>query len=83
MKIQVEHEVPYDKGLESKCYYAGGFDGNEVCKYHKFRKQTHGPRKPTEYHKPRCTLFEEWLPGSYDKCDKCMCLIRESLIYDR
>lgn len=35
--IWVDHEVPYDKGLESKCYYAGGFDGNEVCKYHKFR----------------------------------------------
>lgn len=71
MKITVEHEVPCDENLEDKCYYAGDFEGNSVCKYHKFRNQTHGPRRPTDYQKPKCTLFDCWLPGSYEKCDAC------------
>ena len=28
---------------------------------------------------PKCTLFDEWLPGEYQKCDKCIAAMMERL----
>lgn len=67
-RILVEHEV--SPGY-AKCTFGGDCGGYEVCKYHTFRNQTHGPRRPTEYHKPKCILFDCWLDEPYKKCEKC------------
>lgn len=75
MKIKVEHDVPYDRNLENTCQYAGDFWGNPVCRYHTHRDRTHGKKAPTERHVPKCTLFDEWLPGEYQKCDECLAAI--------
>lgn len=72
MNITVQHEVPYDKNLENKCLYSGDFFGNEVCKYHVLRDRTHGRKAPIERKKPKCTLFDVWLPGEKQKCEQCM-----------
>lgn len=75
MQITVVHEVPNDKYMEDRCLYAGDFWGNEVCRYHTHRDRTHGRKAPMERHLPKCTLFDEWLPGEYKKCDKCLAAI--------
>ena len=72
MNITVQHEVPYDKNLENKCDYTTDFFGNEVCKYHVLRDRTHGRKAPIERKKPKCTLFDVWLPGEKQKCEQCM-----------
>ena len=72
MKILVEHEVPCEKGMEQTCLYHGDFWGNGVCKYHTHRDRTHGRKDPVEHRVPKCTLFDEWLPGEYQKCEKCL-----------
>lgn len=72
MKILVEHEVPYEKGMERKCLYPGDYWGNDVCRYHTHRDRTHGRKAPVERRMPKCTLFDEWLPGEYQKCEKCL-----------
>ena len=72
VKILVEHEVPCDKGLETTCKYAGDFWGNDVCRYHTHRDRTHGRKAPIERHIPKCTLFDEWLSGEYQKCERCL-----------
>ena len=59
MKILVEHEVPCEKGMEQKCLYPGDYWGNER-------------KAPVERRVPKCTLFNEWLPGEYQKCEKCL-----------
>lgn len=79
MKIIVEHEIPCDKGKEFSCQYAGDFWGNPVCRYHTHRNRTHGRKAPMERSVPKCTLFDEWLPGEYQKCDKCVAAITERL----
>lgn len=71
MKIKVEHEIPYERGKESQCIYAGDFWGNEVCRYHTHRDRTHGRKAPIERKVPKCMLFDEWLPGDHIKCEKC------------
>ena len=63
MKILVEHEVPCEKGMEGECLYPGDFWGKDVCKYHTHRDRTHGKKAPVERRVPKCTLFDEWLPG--------------------
>lgn len=72
MKILVEHEVPCENGMEQRCLYPGDFWGNGVCKYHTHRDRTHGRKAPVERKVPKCTLFDEWLPGEYRKCEKCL-----------
>lgn len=72
MKILVEHEVPCENGMEQRCLYPGDFWGNGVCKYHTHRDRTHGRKAPVERRVPKCTLFDEWLPGEYQKCEKCL-----------
>ena len=72
MKILVEHEVPCEKGMEGDCLYPGDFWGKDVCKYHTHRDRTHGKKAPVERRVPKCTLFDEWLPGEYQKCEKCL-----------
>lgn len=72
MKITVEHEIPNDKGLENMCYYAGDFEGNSVCPYHKFRDRMHGRKAPVERRKPKCDLFGCWLDRNYVKCEACV-----------
>ena len=67
-RILVEYEV--SPGY-AKCTFGGDWDGYEVCKYHTFRNQTHGPRRPTECHKPKCILFDCWLDEPYKKCEAC------------
>ena len=79
MKITVEHEVPYDKGKERTCLYAGDFWGNEVCRYHTHRDRTHGRKAPVERKLPKCTLFDEWLPGEYQKCEQCILATQKRL----
>lgn len=78
MKITVEHEIPYDKRLEDRCLYAGDFWGNEVCRYHTHRDRTHGRKAPVERKVPKCTLFDEWLQGECQKCEKCMEAVRKA-----
>ena len=78
MKITVEHEVPYDNGLENTCEYAGDFWGSSICKYHTYRDRTHGKKAPKERRVPKCTLFDEWLPGEYQKCEQCISAIRKT-----
>lgn len=78
MKIYVKHEVPNDKHLENKCLYAGDFWGNSVCLYHTHRDRTHGRKAPVERNLPKCTLFDEWLPGEYQKCKKCLDAVKFS-----
>lgn len=72
MKILVEHEVPCERGMEQKCLYPGDYCGNDVCRYHTHRDRTHGRKAPVERRVPKCTLFDEWLPGEYQKCEKCL-----------
>ena len=79
MKIVVEHEIPCDKGKEKTCLYAGDFWGNPVCRYHTHRNRTHGRKAPTEKNVPKCTLFDEWLPEEYQKCDSCLEAMMERL----
>ena len=71
MKITVEHEIPHESGNEDKCLYDGNFWGNAVCPYHTHRDRTHGRKAPIERRLPKCTLFDEWLPGEYIKCESC------------
>lgn len=78
MKIQVAHEVPCERGMEQKCLHPGDFWGNDVCRYHTHRDRTHGRKAPVERHLPKCTLFDEWLPGEYLKCEKCMAAVAAS-----
>lgn len=78
MKILVEHEVPCEKGMDQKCLYPGDYCGNDVCRYHTHRDRTHGRKAPVERHLPKCTLFDEWLPGEYLKCEKCMASVTAS-----
>ena len=40
--------------------------------YHTHRDRTHGRKAPVERRVPKCTLFDEWLPGEYQKCEKCL-----------
>lgn len=77
MKIKVEHEVPFVEGHENECLYPGDFWGKPVCKYHVRRTQTHGRKQPAEYNKPKCTLFNEWLPGEYKKCPSCLATCKQ------
>ena len=72
VKILVEHEIPCEKGMEQKCLYPGDYWGNDVCRYHTHRDRTHGRKAPVERRVPKCTLFNEWLPGEYQKCEKCL-----------
>ena len=78
MKITVEHEIPYDKGLENRCEYAGDFWGNQICKYHVNRNRTRGRKAPLEYKMPKCTLFDKWLDGNYMKCPECLEAVRKA-----
>lgn len=71
MEITVKHEIPCDPTEESRCIYDGDFWGNEVCRYHTHRDRTHGRKAPIERQQPKCTLFDEWLPGNYVKCESC------------
>lgn len=80
MIISVEHKVPYEKGEETMCQYADGdFWGKSVCAYHVFRDITHGRKAPVERHKPKCSLFNQWLSSSYTKCDMCLQKCKEAL----
>lgn len=67
-RITVEHDVSPD---ENNCTYGGDFYGKYVCKYHRRRNRTHGKKAPTEYHVPKCTLFNVWLKEDYVKCEEC------------
>lgn len=79
MKIKVEHEVPYDKGKETKCVYADGdFWGETVCGYHVLRNRHHGRKAPIEYNRPKCTLFNVWLGEAYNKCSACLAKCTEN-----
>ena len=62
--ITVSHEVSPEYG---KCSFGGDFWGQEVCKYHALRTQTHGNKAPPEYRKPKCLLFNCWLDEPYQK----------------
>ena len=62
--ITVSHEVSPEYG---KCSFGGDFWGEEVCKYHALRTQTHGNKEPPEYRKPKCLLFNCWLEEPYMK----------------
>lgn len=64
--ITVSHEVSPEYG---KCSFGGDFWGEEVCKYHALRTQTHGNKEPPEYRKPKCLLFNCWLEEPYKKCE--------------
>ena len=66
--ITVSHEVSPEYG---KCSFGGDFWGEEVCKYHAIRTQTHGNKAPPEYRKPKCLLFNCWLDEPYKKCEMC------------
>lgn len=66
--ITVSHEVSPEYG---KCSFGGDFWGEEVCKYHALRTQTHGNKAPPEYRKPKCLLFNCWLEEPYKKCEMC------------
>lgn len=46
--ITVSHEVSPEYG---KCSFGGDFWGEEVCKYHALRTQTHGNKAPLECRK--------------------------------
>lgn len=72
MKIQAEFEVIFDAEMADKCLSSDDGPDYEVCKYHKLRDRTHGRKAPTEYQIPKCTLFDEWLPGCYHRCNKCI-----------
>lgn len=79
MIIKVEHEVPFDKGKEMRCTYNDGdFYGETICENHVFRNRTHGKKIPTEYNRPKCTLFNEWLDEAFKKCDKCIAKCKEA-----
>lgn len=79
VKISVEHEVPCEKGMEKTCLYPGDFWGNDVCRYHTHRDRTHGRKAPVERRLPKCTLFDEWLPGEYQKCEQCIAATQKRL----
>lgn len=80
MIITVEHKVPYDKGEESRCLYGNGdFWGQTVCAYHVHRDRTHGRKAPVERHRPKCTLFNQWLKSDYTKCDMCLQKCKEAM----
>lgn len=72
--ITVSHEVSPEYG---KCSFGGDFWGEEVCKYHALRTQTHGNKAPPEYRKPKCLLFNCWLEEPYKKCEACRKACRE------
>ena len=72
MKILVEHEVPCEKGMEQECLYPGDLWGNGICKYHTHRDGTHGRKAAVERNVQKCTLFDEGLPGEYQKSEKCL-----------
>lgn len=44
---------------------------NQIA-YHTHRDRTHGRKAPVERRVPKCTLFNEWLPWEYQKCEKCL-----------
>ena len=67
-RITVEHNVSPD---ENNCTYGGDFYGKYVCKYNRRRNRTHGKKAPTEYHVPKCTLFNVWLKEDCVKCEEC------------
>ncbi|WP_236131972.1 hypothetical protein [Faecalibacterium prausnitzii] len=72
--ITVSHEVSPEYG---KCSFGGDFWGEEVCKYHALRTQTHGNKAPPEYRKPKCLLFNCWLEEPYKKYEACRKACRE------
>lgn len=73
MKISVTHEVPCDKRHENECCYHDGtfMEGNTICKYHVKRTRYHRKEWGTPTYYPKCTLFDEWLEGDYQKCEAC------------
>ena len=75
--ITVSHEVSPEYG---KCSFGGDFWGEEVCKYHALRTQTHGNKEPPEYRKPKCLLFNCWLEEPYKKCEACRKACREEIV---
>lgn len=76
IKIMVEHEVMDE--TEGSCLGSGDFWGDYACQYHVFRDRYHGKKKPTEWHKPKCTLFNEWLSDKYVKCEKCIEAVKKA-----
>lgn len=78
MKIKVEHEIPCAKGRESQCVGDGDYWGRPVCRYYTHRDRTHGRKAPVERQIPKCTLFDEWLSGEYQKCQACMKAMKEA-----
>lgn len=76
MRITVKHDVPCFPGMKNLCFYPGGFDGDTMCPYRKYRVQTHGRKAPAE-RKPKCTLFDKWLVGDL-KCEACINACKEA-----
>ncbi len=76
IEIKVAHLVSPEK---TSCTYGGDFWGKDVCRYHTYRDRTHGRKAPIERKMPKCTLFDEWLPGKYIKCEQCMKACEEAL----
>lgn len=76
IEITVKHAVSPDP---VKCTFDEDAEGySTLCRYHAFRNQTHGKKRPTEYHKPKCTLFDCWLDAPYHKCAQCRTLCKEA-----
>lgn len=88
MKISVQFDVPFAKGLEYTCETGnGGFWDREICGFVSYRDRQHGKKYPAEKHVPKCSLFNEWLEkdGSLQKCEACIkhCLEAKRECYDQ
>ena len=77
-EITVKKNVPYDERCPDKCYEGGDFWGRDCCHFHVRRDRTHGNRAPVERKLPKCTLFDTWLKGEYERCPECTEAIRKS-----
>lgn len=55
-----------------------GIFGGMKCAGITHRDRTHGRKAPVERKVPKCTLFDEWLPGECQKCEKCMEAVRKA-----
>lgn len=71
MRIQVEKDIPYNPSYPNRCVGGSDYEGTEVCKYHVTRNSYHGKKAPAELNKPKCTLFDDWLSDSYNRCEAC------------
>ena len=80
MKISVQFDVPFVKGLERTCETGnGGFWDREICGFISYRDRQHGNKYPAEKHIPKCRLFNQWLDREDGRLQKCKACIKHCL----